>query len=121
MGSYYDGEALGTLQFNTGGVGDAACALVGTTTVCEEADNDGYILQGGYTFNGTTKVGISYGESNEKATGATKLSNSLWTVGVYHDVNSWLKLTTEFSKQDSATLFGGGDVNSFSVGGFLLW
>ncbi|MCZ6525940.1 MAG: porin [Gammaproteobacteria bacterium] len=115
MGSYYDGEALGTLIFNTGGAGDAACAAV-----CVESDNDGYIIQGAYTFNGTTKLGIAYGESNEEASGAAKTTNSLWTVGVYHDVNSWLKVIAEYGNYDSDVL-GFEEVDTFSIGGFVLW
>ena len=77
MWSDYGGWALATIILNAGGAGDAVCAAV-----CVESDNDGYIIQGAYTFNGTTKLGIAYGESNEKASGAAKSTNSLWTVGV---------------------------------------
>ena len=124
MGSYYDGEALGTLFLQDLG------AFTCTTAGCQEADNDGFIIQGAYTFNGKTKVGISYGESNQEAAaaGAPELSNELWTVGVYHDVNSWLKLVAEYSDQES-DLFAGAapgtpqdhEAQTFSVGGFLLW
>jgi len=41
-------------------------------------------------------------------------------VGVYHDVNSWLKLVAEYNDQDTDTL-GIGEIQNFSVGGFLLW
>ncbi len=121
MGTYYDGQALGTNLFNLGGAGDAGC----TATACGESDNDGFIVQGGYTFNGTTKVGISYGESTEETAAGVKTSNELWTVGVYHDVNSWLKVMAEYSQADAdAGLFGGagaGEQDVFSIGGFLLW
>ena len=34
---------------------------------CKEADNDGFYVQAAYTFNGTTKIGGGYGESNRMA------------------------------------------------------
>lgn len=117
VGSYYDGEALGALLFALGG-GDAwAC----NATDCDEADNSGYYIQGSYTFNGKTKVGISYGESDQddNATGAPDVDNELWTVGVYHDVNSWLKVVAEYNEHNSDFL--GNDAESFSVGAFILW
>ncbi len=120
MGSYYDGEALGTNLFNLGGAGDAGCSA----TACAESDNDGYIIQGAYTFNGTTKIGLSWGESREKTAAGVKTRNSLWTVGVYHDVNSWLKVVAEYGSADeNAGLFAANpsEHDVFSIGGFLLW
>jgi predicted porin len=121
MGSWYDGEALGTQLFNIGGGNGFGCVAAG----CEEADNDGFIVQGSYTFNGKTKLGVSYGESSQDASaafGIPEVEAQMWTVGVYHDVNSWLKLIAEYSDQDTngfQTL--GSDAEVFSVGGFLLW
>ena len=118
MGSYYDGEALGTHLFNIGGAGDAGCSA----TSCAESDNDGFILQGAYTFNGTTKVGISWGESTETPAGGSKLTNDMWTVGVYHDVNSWLKVIAEYAQVDNSTgIVPKSEHDAFSIGGFLLW
>lgn len=117
VGSYYDGEALGSLLFALGG-GDAwACSA----TNCDEADNDGGYIQGSYTFNGKTKVGISWGFSSQddNAAGAPDVDNELWTVGVYHDVNSWLKVIAEYNEHNSDFL--GNDAESFSVGAFILW
>ena len=54
VASGYTGEALGTLLMLDTDSLDA----MGT-----ERDNDGYIIQASYTFNGTTKFGISYGAS----------------------------------------------------------
>ena len=118
MGTYYDGEALGTHLFNISGAGDAGCSA----TACAESDNDGFIIQGAYTFNGKTKVGISFGESTETPAGGSKVTNSLWTVGVYHDVNSWLKVIAEYGEADTeAAVFGPAEHDVFSIGGFLLW
>lgn len=117
VGSYYDGEALGALLFALGG-GDAwAC----NTLNCDEADNDGGYIQGSYTFNGKTKIGLSWGYSSQddNAAGAPDVDNELWTVGVYHDVNSWLKVIAEYNEHNSDFL--GNDAESFSVGAFILW
>lgn len=135
-GYYYDGKGLGrSLQF----VGGTACNAAGT--FCEEADNYGYYVQGTYTFNGKTKVGASYGESNQDAFSASAMaaglapalanqdvSLSMWTVGVYHDVNSWLKLIAEYSKAENefdangTTAFSGNpESDTFSIGSFFIW
>jgi len=113
-GHYYDGEAIGVLR--TADISSFVC----TATNCSEADNDGYYVQGSYTFNGKTKVGGGYGSSQQDSDGAgnIEIDNTVWTVGVYHDVNSWLKLVAEYNDQES-TIFG--DIENFSVGGFLLW
>jgi len=146
-GYYYGGQGLGrSLQF----LGGTGCNALGN--VCEEADNDGYYVQGTYTFSGKTKLGISYGESTEDAfgnadvvmatalRGATGFGNttelmsrdaelSMWTVGVYHDLNSWLKLIAEYSHskndfgENEFTMANGTatEADTFSVGTFFFW
>lgn len=148
-GYYYDGSGLGrSLQF----VGGTACnnnavTVNGTTaaigTRCEATDNDGYYVQGSYTLNGKTKLGASYGQSTEDAYSDQfiRSSNSgnemqmrdvelsMWTVGVYHDVNSWLKFIAEYSHSvndfgaNQFTLANGIDTeaDTFSVGSFFFW
>ncbi len=149
-GYYYDGAGLGrSLQFVGGtlcngfvaaGVVDANAHIVGSS--CEATNNDGFYVQGTYTFSGKTKVGASYGESTEdaysdnviRASGLSELQArdaelSMWTIGVYHDVNSWLKLIAEYSAssndfgQNVLTLDGGAETNSdtFSIGSFFFW
>ena len=95
-------------------------------------------VQGSYTFNGKTKIGASWGESSEDgfsamsgnvagtaaSTGATAgVDLSMWTVGVYHDINSWLKVIAEYSHLEND--FGGTsndpEADTFSVGSFLFW
>ncbi len=84
-------------------------------------------MQGTYTFNGKTKVGVSYGEGNLDGNGvnfgATEIERSLWTVGVYHDVSSWLRLVAEFNhgERESSGNTGNPEADTFSVGGFLFW
>lgn len=144
-GYYYGGQGLGrSLQF----LGGTACNALGN--VCEEADNDGYYVQGTYTFNGKTKLGMSYGQSTQDAFGRAdviagtilnggSLGNSdlmerdvelsMWTVGVYHDLNSWLKLIAEYShsKNDfgenefSMAPGSATEADTFSVGTFFFW
>ncbi|MYH68990.1 MAG: porin [Gammaproteobacteria bacterium] len=120
-GSYYDGEALGSLLHNIGGGDGFGCNDMG----CKEADNEGYYVQASYTFNGATKIGGGYGESKQDGDdmyGIGEVNNELWTIGVYHDVNSWLKVIAEYGNYESQTIFGNlKDADTFSIGGFLLW
>jgi hypothetical protein len=114
-------------------------------TSCKTADQDEWYAQGTYTFGGKTKVGFSYGEGNQDRRGRgnatdvnfAKVNNSMWSVGVYHDLTAWLKLIAEYNNVDirSETDFRpavGGPVggvltkhkegyDSFSVGAFLTW
>ena len=118
-GQYYDGEALGVILFSSGGGFGFNCSATG----CGEADNDGFYVQAAYTFNGTTKIGGGYGESRQDANmayGIPKWESDLWTVGVYHDVTSWLKVVAEYGNY-SHDILGHDDVDTFSIGGFLLW
>ena len=116
-GQYYDGEALGVILFSSGGGFGFNCDAMG----CGEADNDGFYVQAAYTFNGTTKIGGGYGESRQDADMYNpKWESDLWTVGVYHDVNSWLKVVAEYGNY-SHDILGHDDVDTFSIGGFLLW
>lgn len=134
VGYYYGGDGLGrSLQF----LGGTRCNNGGSVgTVCQENEADGYYVQGSYTFNGKTRLGVSYGESTEDGfsamngtvggtnTGATTgVDLSMLTVGVYHDINSWLKVIAEYSHLEND--FGGTsndpEADTFSVGSFLFW
>ena len=127
VGYYYNGEGLGrSLQF----LGGTRCNGGGTT--CQENDADGYYVQGTYTFNGKTKIGASWGESSEDGfsanTGAglaatSSVDLSMWTVGVYHDINSWLKVIAEYShlENDFGNTANDPEADTFSVGSFLFW
>ena len=127
VGYYYNGEGLGrSLQF----LGGTRCNAGGTT--CQENDADGYYVQGTYTFNGKTKVGASWGESSEDGFSANAgaglaatsgVDLSMWTVGVYHDINSWLKVIAEYShlENDFGNTANDPEADTFSVGSFLFW
>ncbi len=136
VGNYYDGEGLGTDFFapftGTGSAGLFGAGSVFCTTTCGAADNDGFYVQGTYTFGGKTKVGVSYGESNQDSDVRTNFSfndveHEMWTVGVYHDVTSWLKLVAEYNDASQEAESPGGtfinslDAEAFSVGGFIFW
>jgi len=132
VGSVYDGEAIGTVRtlvtlFDNSGGGGAPGAVGGAIGVatafacagtnCTEADNDGYYIQGTYNWNGATTFGLSYGESNQDASGGNTASTSeLTTVGLYHDVNSWLKIVAEYNMQA-----GFQKNDALSLGGFIFW
>lgn len=100
-GYYYEGEGLGnSFQF----LGDSATCestiFFGTPTngttwtnagsanpSCDEDDNDGFYVQGTYTFNGKTKIGVSYGESNNDGNGGfAESERDMLSIGIYHDV-----------------------------------
>ncbi|MGR8947371.1 MAG: porin [Gammaproteobacteria bacterium] len=127
VGYYYNGEGLGrSLQF----LGGTRCNAGGTT--CQENDADGYYVQGTYTFNGKTKIGASYGESSEDGFSANTASGlastsgvdlSMLTVGVYHDINSWLRVIAEYShlENDFGNTSNDPEADTFSVGSFLFW
>ena len=115
VGSFYDGEAIGTVR-TLDSAGGNAFICAGTT--CTEADNDGYYVQAMYNLNGATNIGVSYGESNQDADAAGNAveSNELTTLGVYHDVNSWLKVVAEYNMQS-----GFQNNDALSLGGFIFW
>ena len=121
VASFYDGEALGAVR-----VADTNSYHC-TSTACTEADADGYYVQGTYTMGGKTKIGLSYGESNQDQVrlaqtndtqnASAARSNELVTIGVYHDVNSWLKVVAEYNDQSGQF----GKITNYAVGGFIFW
>jgi len=142
-GYYYTGEAIGIGLKNLGDGRSAGgilsmgvnCGAIANT--CETADNDGFYVQGAYNFGQGTKVAMSYGESNQDgstdSTGAVDVfndvTNEMWTVGVYHDLTSWLKLVAEYNnidKEVSSPIAGDQssteiEADAFSVGAFMTW
>jgi hypothetical protein len=137
MGSYYDGKALGTTFMLDVDSVDAQGV---------ERDNSGFIIQGGYNFFGKAKLLASYGQStadettNDKAcrtgvgicsaagvagagfAGARLKSQSMFTVGMYYDVNSWLKLVAEYNMQEDEWHDGTDlEADIFALGGFFFW
>jgi predicted porin len=82
------------------------------------AEYDQYIIQAGYRFAGSTLVSAQYNERTDDQV-AGDFDSEKWTVGVYHDVNSNLKLVAEYTdvENDDNTL----DSEIFSIGGFVFF
>jgi predicted porin len=90
------------------------------------AEYDQYIVQAGYRFAGTTLVSAQYNErtdDNARSNGSD-LDSEKWTLGVYHDVNSNLKLVAEYTnvEMDNATIGQpSAEADIFSIGGFVFF
>jgi len=121
VGAYYDGKGQGI-----GGLGLGAFGADG-----DERDGDGYYAQLGYRFGGQTFVAASYGEStldrdnsNAALGGFADLDeNSMYTIGVYHDVTANLKLVAEYSRMETEYHLQSDEdeVDVLSIGGFISW
>lgn len=120
-GSYYDGQAINDIYSNPYQALDIAGCLAGLCTT--EGGNQGYVLKGYYAFTGATRFGISYGESSHytliKNTDAA--GTELWTVGLYHDVNSWFKISAEYSNFKSLNYSFDEPSDMISIGGYIRW
>lgn len=130
VGYYSDSSGLtgssALLQFGGPNVED------NSGTAFEGADAQTYYVQGAYSF-GATKIAASYGQNEvdiDLAPGIAdniRNKNEMYTVGVYHDVTSWLKLVAEYNHMEGETVTGGGanttpgDADTFSVGSFFFW
>lgn len=122
VAAYYDGKAQGI-----GGLGLGAFDVNG-----KERDGDGYYAQLGYRFGGQTFVAASYGESSlDRAETASALEefdnldkNSMWTLGVYHDVTANLKLVAEYSRVETEyynSWAKDAETDVLAIGGFISW
>jgi hypothetical protein len=118
MGTYYDGEAIDILYFNPRW-NNASCL----STVCESNKQEGYMLRGAYFITKATSLGISYSESTMQIqSGLVDGANSeLWSIGLYHEVNSWLKLIAEYNEISSSNYSFDEDMSSISLGGSIRW
>jgi hypothetical protein len=120
VAAYYDNEGVGGLGGLEGNGADANG---------NERDGDGYYVQAGYNFGGSTWVKTSYGESNLDRTSLDKANNvdlpeerNMWTVGIYHDVTANLKLVAEYSQMETeSSVSDDSETDVFSVGGFISW
>ena len=90
---------------------------------------EGYRVTGSYDLNTATRLGFSYGSGelfdSVDSAGEMMRNNferSLWAVGVYHDVTSWLKIVAEYNRTKVDLEKNSGDeTDSISVGGVLSW
>jgi predicted porin len=115
-GYYFDGK----------GAGQTMWLLNSFDADGGKRDSDGYYVQGTYTLPGVgTKLGVSYGESNLHDSGdeslATKVEDSMWTVGVYHPLTKHLNLVAEYS--DAQQKYDGdkGTSKTMSLGAILFF
>lgn len=119
-GSYYDGLASRDTYTNSYVALDAANCLA---ALCMGNGSQGFVLKGYYAFTGATRFGISYGESNRYnlMNNASIPGNELWTVGLYHDVNSWFKISAEYSNFKSLNYRFDEPSDMISIGGYIRW
>jgi hypothetical protein len=124
LASGYTGKGLGsTLMLDSDSL----------DSMGKERDNKGFLLQAAYTYQ-KTKVGLSYGQSRANETSADldlRMANgsrqiakqSSTTLGVYHDVNKWLKLVAEYTRATNEWHGPGSkqEADVISVGGFFMW
>ena len=141
-GSYYRGDGLGT-AFLSGGTG---CDFTSNSPTCSEATAHGGYIQGTYTFehggDSKTMLGVSWGYSsvdNDRTVHGNNLIQALErdddgnirerdvtytnkgiTGGIYHDVNSWLKVIGEYNVYEYEETINQ-EVEGFSIGAFMFW
>ncbi|MDF1588148.1 MAG: porin [Gammaproteobacteria bacterium] len=108
---------------------DAEDSIDGAFAGDGSAEWSQYVVQAGYRFNGTTLVSVNYSELEDDSSTANKVARygnanddavERYTVGVYHDVNSNLKLVAEYTKveDDVDTRL---DQESVAIGGFVFF
>jgi hypothetical protein len=88
-----------------------------------------YVVQAGYRFAGTTLVSVNYSELEDKSSNADRVVRygnasddtiERYTVGIYHDVNSNLKLVAEYTGVEDDN-DAGLDQDIFAIGGFFFF
>ena len=95
----------------------------------EDIQRGGYQLLGKYELNQDTRlnftlgnVPVEYDSTDSFEVYRSNYQKSLWTVGVHHDVNSWLKIVAEYNRaQYGINNSNDGKEDSISVGGVLKW
>lgn len=120
-GSYYDGQTIHDIYSIPYHMLDAANCLAG---LCMGGGNQGYVLKGYYAFTGATRFGISYGGESSHYTmmkNAADADAELWTVGLYHEVNSWFKISAEYSNFKSLNYQFDEPSDLISIGGYIRW
>jgi predicted porin len=87
------------------GQGKGTGTLGQMTDTTAAHDNQDWYLQATYVLPTTTKIGVSYGESEiDVATnGSTHNTNTMWTVGAYHPLTKHLNLVAEYSTAENET------------------
>jgi predicted porin len=118
-GYYGEGRGMGTtLQLRDG-----------FDSVGNKRKSEDWYLQATYALPGVaTKLGVSYGESQLKATGddesgllTDKYQNDMWTVGVYHPITKHLNLVAEYSEVQTTIDDLKGKSKTMSAGAILFF
>jgi len=95
LGYYYDGKNIDS-NVALGGIGGLAFTNFGL-----KSDDDGGYVQGTFKLPGIgTKLGLSYGVSNNDISGGPELKNKSWIVGAYHPLTKSLNLVAEYTDQE---------------------
>ncbi len=149
-GYFYSGH--GRDRASQVSAGGPSCSVAGPPTgtlletfspfgQCLAANDSGLSMRGIYVLSGNTQVGIRYDASRRTALtdgfgarspgdeGQRDAALRMWTVGVYRDVNSWLRFIAEFNHaqnnyapNDAAAANGQTvESNTISVGSFFYW
>ena len=120
-GSYFTGQGMDSiLEYQPYYSVDETNCMIGR---CTDYNNEGYMLKGAYAFTAATKLGIRYGESSGVAGlySGMDSDSQLWSIGVYHDVNSWLKIVAKYNNFRSLNYGFEEDTEIFSLGGSIRW
>jgi len=115
-GYYYDGS----------GIGQTVQLYNGFDTAKKARDSSGGYVQATYTLPTSTKIGVSYGESNldKNSSGdtlATDLQDSMWTVGAYHPLTKSVNLVAEYSDVRSEYNHAEGKARTVALGAILFF
>jgi predicted porin len=111
-GYYFQGDGMSTLAL--GGL-----VFPGFDPATGQAEeSNGYYLQGSYKF-GKTKLGINWGESEQKK--ISPVENTRVTLGVYHNLTASLTLLAEYSDMESKTSVGSDETSAFNLGAILFF
>jgi len=113
MAQYSDAED------STVAVADNPDTVAVETAAAAETEWSQYIIQAGYRFNGTTLVSANYAKL-EDDNASSNDSIDKYSVGVYHDVNSNLKLVAEYTsvEDDDDSAY---DQEIIAIGGFVFF
>jgi predicted porin len=124
------GFGLTGYYYTGSGIGQTIQLFDGFDALGNARDSDGYYVQGTYTIPGVgTKLGVSWGESNLDANGATDtlgdITDSMWTIGAYHPLTKHLNLVAEYSESkhevSSVAVNTEGKAKTIALGAILFF